>query len=199
MRIGAGVRWVAIGAALLGLTGSATAQSGSSAAPSGQVGFERAPQLTPQDELTQADATIAKMDQSSTTIRRQLDTARQGRDVVRSLCLSDKLSQVDVASRSARDRQVALQAAVQRNDAELANHEFTILTVLRQRAEQLGAEANQCIGEEVAFVGQTQVVTVVDPNLPGDDSTSYPPTDPIGGGGGAVDTMVPPYMVSGTM
>jgi hypothetical protein len=119
------------------------------------------------------------MDQSSTTIRRQLDTARQGRDVVRSLCLSDKLSQVDVAARSARDRQSALQAAVQRSDSELANHEFTILTVLRQRTEQLGAEANQCIGEEVAFVGQTQVVTVIDPNLPGEDNTDYPPTSPI--------------------
>jgi hypothetical protein len=118
------------------------------------------------------------MDQSSNTIRRQLDTARQGRDVVRSLCLSDKLSQVDVAARSAKDRQTALQAAVQRNDTELANHEFTILTVLRQRTEQLGAEANQCIGEEVAFVGQTQVVTVVDPNLPGEDNTDYPPETP---------------------
>jgi len=98
---------------------------------------------------------------------------------VRSLCLSDKLSQVDVAARSARDRQAALQAAVQRGDTELANHEFTILTVLRQRSEQLGAEANQCIGEEVAFVGQTQVVTVVDPNMPGDDTTQYPGSEGI--------------------
>jgi hypothetical protein len=39
--------------------------------------------------------------------------------VVKSLCLSDKLSQIDVATRSARDRQTALQAAAQRNDAEL--------------------------------------------------------------------------------
>jgi hypothetical protein len=179
MRIGGSFRWIGVSAAVLGLAGSAIAQPGSASAPAGQgqVGFQRAPQLSPQDELTQADAAIAKMDQSSNTIRRQLDTARQGRDVVRSLCLSDKLSQVDVAARSARDRQTALQAAVQRNDTELANHEFTILTVLRQRSEQLGAEANQCIGEEVAFVGQTQVVTVVDPNLPGEDNTTYPPSD----------------------
>jgi hypothetical protein len=175
MRIGAGLWWIGVGVAMLGLTGSAIAQPGSSAAANGQVGFERAPQLSPQDELAQADATIARMDQSSTTIRRQLDGARQGRDVVRALCLSDKLSQVDVAARSARDRQAALQAAVQRNDMELANHEYTILTVLRQRSEQLGAEANQCIGEEVAFAGQqAQVVTSIDPDMPGDDTTAYP-------------------------
>jgi hypothetical protein len=67
---------------------------------------------------------------------------------------------------------------VQRGDRELADHEFTILTVLRQRAEQLNAEANQCIGEEVAFVGATEVTTSVDPNLPGGDNTYYPATDP---------------------
>jgi hypothetical protein len=190
MRI-AGLQWIGVGAAVLGLTGSATARPGE---PVAQVGFVRAPQLSPQDELAEADATIAKMDQSSGTIRRQLDAARQGRDVVRSLCLSDKLSQVDVAARSARDRQTALQAAVQRNDTELANHEFTILTVLRQRSEQLGAEANQCIGEEVAFVGQTQVVTVVDPNQPVDNTTDYPPVEPIV----APPTTMPPPPASST-
>jgi hypothetical protein len=88
--------------------------------------------------------------------------------VVKSLCLSDKLSQIDVAARSARDRQAALQAAAQRNDLELSNHEFTMLTVLRQRAEQLTAEANQCLGEDLSFVGQTQVSTQY-PDLPQDD------------------------------
>ena len=47
-----------------------------------------------------------------------------------------------------------------------ASHEYTILTVLRQRVEQLGAEANQCIGEESAILGETEVTTTIDPNLP---------------------------------
>ncbi len=174
-------KWIAVGCILLGAAGSATAQQ-PAAAPTppqdAQVGFERRPQLSPQDELAQADASLARMDQAGGTVRRQLEAARAARDVVKTLCLNDKLSQIDVATRSARDRQSSLQAAVQRGDSELANHEFTVLTVLRQRAEQLNAEANQCIGEEVAFVGQTQVTTTVDPNLPGGDSTSYPSTDP---------------------
>jgi hypothetical protein len=120
---------------------------------------------------------IARMNGAAATVRRQLDSAREQRDVVKSLCLSDKLSQVDVATRSAKDRQVALQAAAQRNDTELANHEFTMMTVLKQRAEQLIAEANQCIGEDLAFVGQTQV-SVDYPALPGEDTTPFPPLDP---------------------
>jgi hypothetical protein len=176
MRLRASLGWVGAAAVVAGLGGTALAQS-STGAPPPQVGFEHRVQLTPQEELAQADSVLSRMDSTARNVRHLLDSARQARDVVKSLCLSDKLSQIDVASRSAKDRDVALQAAAQRNDTELANHEFTILTVLRQRVEQLSAEANQCIGEEVAFVGQTQVVTEVDPTLPetGEENTGFPP------------------------
>ena len=179
-RLRSGLRWVAVGAVVLGASGSATAQPGATApspAPSPQVGFERRPQLSPAEEQTQADAILSRMTQAAATVRRQLDTARQARDVVKSLCLSDKLSQLDVAARSAKDRQTALQSAAQRNDVELSNHEFTMMTVLSQRTEQLSAEANQCIGEDLAFVGQTQVETQYPAGLPSDDTTQYPATD----------------------
>jgi hypothetical protein len=160
---------------VLGVTGSATAQSGSASGPGdAQVGFDRRVQLSTKDELLQADSILTRLDQSSGSVRRQLERARTARDVVKSLCLNDKLSQIDVAGRTAKDRQSALQAAAQRGDVELANHEFTIMTVLRQRAEQLVAEANQCLGEEVAFVGQTHVTAEINPNLPGEDTTTYP-------------------------
>ena len=188
MRLRSSLKWIASAALVMGVAGSATAQAPPPAAPpagggaggatDAQVGFQRQQALTPQEELTQSDAMIARMEQSAGVVRRQLEQARAQRDVVKTLCLNDKLSQIDVAVRSARDRKTALQAAVTRNDTELSNHEFTIMTVLRQRAEQLTAEANQCIGEEVAFVGQTQVITQVDPTLPSDDDTQYPPTDP---------------------
>jgi len=190
-------------AVLLGAAGSATAQGGAAAGGAdAQVGFQRKQQLSPQDELAQADAILTRMDQASATVRRQLERARTARDVVKSLCLNDKLSQIDVATRSAKDRQTALQAAVARNDAELSNHEFTIMTVLRQRAEQLTAEANQCLGEEVAFVGQTQVQVEVNPNLPIEDTTSYPggePGMPAGVPQQPSTPIPPPPRVSSTM
>jgi hypothetical protein len=195
-RLGPGLRWVLAGAVVLAASGSATAQQPASTSaappsPSPQLGFERRPQLSPQEEQAQADAILSRMTQAAATVRRQLDTARQARDVVKSLCLSDKLSQIDVAARSAKDRQAALQAAAQRNDVELSNHEFTMLTVLRQRTEQLTAEANQCIGEDLAFVGQTQVETEYPQGLPPDDVTQYPATDPP-------LVYVPPISVSAT-
>jgi hypothetical protein len=195
-RFGFGLRWITVGAVVLGVSGSATAQPGSAPAPSTpapspQLGFERRPQLSPQEESAQADAIISRMNQAAATVRRQLDTARQARDVVKSLCLSDKLSQIDVATRSAKDRQTALQAAAQRSDVELSNHEFTMMTVLSQRSQQLTAEANQCIGEDLAFVGQTQVDTVYPSGLPPEDLTQFPATDPP-------FVYVPPISVSPT-
>jgi hypothetical protein len=177
MRSRATLRWIGIAALVLGATGSATAQPAGGGGADAQVGFQRNAQLSTQDELSQSQSALSRMDQAAGTVRRQLEQARGARDVVKTLCLNDKLSQIDVAGRSGRDRQAALQSAAQRNDVELANHEFTILTVLRQRVEQLGAEANQCIGEEIAFVGQSEVTTQVDPNLPGEDTAEFS-TDP---------------------
>jgi len=194
MRLRSTLRWVAVTACVLGAAGSATAQSAGGAA-SATVGFEQKQNLSVTDEVSQAEQMIAHMDQSSATVRRQLEAARAARDVVKTLCLNDKLSQIDVAVRSARDRQASLQAAAQRNDAELAGHEFAIVSEHRRRSDQITAEANQCIGEEVAFVGQTQISVVIDPNVPtGGDMTAFPPSDitpvpitpppPVSGNGG---------------
>jgi hypothetical protein len=170
-------RWIGITTFVLAAAGSATAQPANGApAADAQVGFQRRVQLSPQDELAEANTAIARMDQASGTVRRQLEQARAARDVVKTLCLNDKLSQIDVTTRSARDRLAALQSAVERNDVESANHHFSILTAHRQHAEQVSAEANQCIGEEVAFVGQTQVTTEINEILPGENDVEY--TDP---------------------
>jgi hypothetical protein len=139
--------------------------------PEASGGLSKQVNLSPAEELTQGDAFLARMDGSRTVVRRQLETARAQRDVVKTLCLNDKLNQLDVAIRSAHERRQSLEAAAQRSDADLSNHEFTILTVLRQRSEQLTAEANQCIGQEAAFIGESAVTTQIDPNIPQQEPT----------------------------
>ena len=138
------------------------------------VGMQRQVNLSPQEQLKQADVFLVRMGVTGTNVRHLLEQARAQRDVVKTLCLNDKLNQIDVAQRSARDRRASLDQAVKRSDSDLANHEFTILTVLRQRVEQLSAEANQCIGEEAVLFGETKIVTTIDPNLPREDPSSYP-------------------------
>lgn len=132
--------------------------------------------LSPKEQSAQADSFIARMESARTVVQRLLETARSQRDVVKTLCLSDKLTQIDVAIRSARERKQGLDAAAARSDADLATHEFTILSVLRQRTDQLSSEANQCIGQEAGFIGEAAVTSTIDPNLPKDDPSEYPDT-----------------------
>lgn len=161
---------------LSALYGAADAQTNAAAPSTGDTsaGMQRQPTVSPKEQLAQADVFLARMNVTGTNVRHLLEQARGSRDVVKTLCLNDKLNQIDVAARSAHDRRGSLDQAVQRSDADLANHEFTILTVLRQRVEQLAAEANQCVGEEAVLFGETKVVTTIDPNLPNEDPSSYP-------------------------
>lgn len=188
-------RWAGLGS-LVAVAGVAAVAGAQPAAPppsrpaDAQIGFERHVELSPQQEEVEANALLAQMQATAATTQRMLGQARLARDVVKTLCLNDKLSQVDVANRSANDRKASLHAAAVRNDRELSNHEFTILTVLKKRADQLSAEANQCIGEEAAFVGATNVVTTVDTTLPIGDQTDISAT------AGAMPPSGPPISAS---
>ena len=160
--------------------GTAAAQTTGTA---GTVDVKSGSAVSPTDQAALSDQYVAKMGTSSTRVRHLLDEARRQKDVVKTTCLSDKLAQIEVASRSSKERSAALKSAIARGDTDLRNHEFSVLNVLRQRAEQLDAEANQCIGEELGFPGDTRVTFAIDPNIatidpgsvPGDTVTVIPP------------------------
>lgn len=168
---------LAVGQAFFG-AGVASAQAPAEPAPAdpggapANPGLARQVSLSPQEMLAQADSALARMEAGRTSVAKQLAQARKDRDVVKTLCLNDKLNQLDVASRSAQERRGALELAVKRGDNDLANHEFTILGVLRQRSEQLMSEANQCIGEEAGFAGDSATSMTVT-GVP-DDSADVP-------------------------
>ena len=60
-----------------------------------------------------------------------------------------------------------------RADEGERTHEFTRLTIVNQKVQVLGAEAENCIGEDLSFVGATRVDVEIDPNIP-----QYDPTQP---------------------
>jgi hypothetical protein len=148
----------------------ASEAAGSDLAPSGTVAERSAAELTPRERVDRAKELVAGIERSAQSIQRQLQTARKDRDVVRVLCLNDKLNQVDVAQRSAQDRMAALDAAAQREDMDRSRHEYTVLEVLADRVRVLVGESNQCIGEETGYIGEAEVSVSIDPNLPDGDT-----------------------------
>jgi hypothetical protein len=142
------------------------------------------------DQLAQAEAIVRRMEASAARVRHLLDDARRQKDVVKTTCLSDKLAQIEVALRGGRERLGSLKTAAARGDNDLRNHEFSVLGVLRKRGEQVDAEANQCIGEEIGQPGETTSDVTVNPNIAPVD-----PTTPDPGTGGV--TYTPPLPASG--
>lgn len=134
--------------------------------------------LSPQQMLTEVATFVPEMERTARTVREHLREARKQRDVVKVLCLNDKLNQMDVAIRSANDRTDVLSSAVQEGDADGARHEFTVLRVLRDQVRTLQTEANQCIGEEAGFIGDSEMTVRIDPSIPDEDPSEYP-DDPL--------------------
>jgi hypothetical protein len=146
--------------------------------------------LTPPQMLDRVRAIIPEMEGLRGSVNAQLADAKQKKDVVKALCLDDKSKQMKLATDTAKDRVVGLSSAVSQNDPDRSKHEFTVIQVLRERVQTLVAEAQQCIGEETGFIGNTQVTVDIDPAVPDADPSGFP-EDPI--------VSEPPVLASPTM
>lgn len=150
----------------------------SSPQPTNDLSLQREVDLTPAEMLERASLIVSRIEQAGAGIRRALETARTNKDVVKTLCLNDKLNEVDTATRSARSHRDQLATAVATSNADNAQHEFSLLSVFKARVDQVQADANLCIGSEASVIGNNAVVTsTIEGTLPPSDDTYYPPTD----------------------
>jgi len=165
---------------LVGLTGMgvAIAQEGTETPPPPKtVSGGEDVALAPQQMLDRARGAVPEMDKLRATVAQQLADARRKKDVVKSLCLDDKVKQMKLATDTAKDRVIDLTSAVSQSDADRAKHEFTVIQVLRERVQTLVSEAQQCIGEETGFVGNSDVTVEIDPAVPDTTPTDFPDDD----------------------
>ncbi len=166
---------VALLAIGFGVAFAQSASTSDSSEPAIAVENDTPPELTAQQMQTQTKSFLVQMDQSVRAVKQQLVKARESRDVVKVLCLGDKLTQIDVATAAARDRSSALNGVIERdNDPRNAKYEFTILQVLHGRVRTLVQESTQCVGEEAAFIGESKVIVHIDSALPSNDTTRFP-------------------------
>ena len=173
MKTGRAARGILVAVSVFGVLGAAIAQEGAAAPPAPAAPAEEE-QLSLPQMLERAKGFLPAMDRSAVAVRRQLGLAREQKDVVKALCLNDKLNQIDLAIRTATDRIGGLEAAVNANDVERSKHQYTVVLVLRDRVTTLVSEANQCIGEDVGFIGESNVTMEVDSDIPDTDPSDFP-------------------------
>lgn len=162
----------------VGVAGAQTPTPGNNAAAgNAEVGQRRTANLSGPDQVREANAIVEEVRRVRRQVSDMLDSARQERDIIKVNCLNDKLTQIDVTLRSAREHQDLLQTAVSINNDGQRNHEFQLMNIFRSRSEVLETEARQCIGEETGTFDPTRtVITVrIDPNIPEEDPTQLTP------------------------
>jgi len=165
------------------LSGSVYAQPAAAPAaapPAADISVGQTPTLSVQEMTNQAREYQQGMNQVLTRIHGLEETARKQKDIIKLNCVMDKEVQAKVNVGIAEQALTALQENVARADEGGRTHEFTRLTIINQKVVVLGAEAENCIGEDLSFVGATRVDLDIDPNIPRDDPTQPGvPTTPI--------------------
>ena len=149
-----------------------------SAGAPADVSVKQRPTLTPEEMVNQSRDYAKTMNEVLKRIQVLQDQAKRDKDIIRLNCVTDKVVQVRVNISIAEQSIASLQEAVTRNDEGERVHEFTRLTIVNQKVQVLGAEAENCIGEDLSFVGATKVDVEIDPNIPQYDPTQ-PPTPGI--------------------
>jgi hypothetical protein len=153
---------------------SAGAPAGAPAPGAVDINVKQRPTFTPEEMVNQSREYFANMNGVLKRVQVLQDQAKREKDIIRLNCVTDKVVQVRVNINIAEQSMASLQEAVTRADEGGRTHEFTRLTIINQKVLVLGAEAENCIGEDLSFVGATRVDVEVDPNIPQYDPTLPP-------------------------
>ena len=148
------------------------------------IAVKQRSQLSPQEMIKAGNDYFKNMNETLKRIQSLQEQSKRQKDIIRLNCVTDKLVQSKVNITIAEQAMAALQESISRSDEGGRTHEFTRLTIVNQKVQVLGTEAENCIGEDLSFVGATRIDVEVDPNLPQTDPT-LPPT-------GVIDITRPP-------
>jgi hypothetical protein len=135
------------------------------------IDFSKASTLTPRETADQARTLVGHMTDHHKHISKLVETARKHGDVVKLNCLNDKFTQVQGHLTVTDQSMKALNGAVARNDDGARVHEFTRIVILHQKVSVLRTEAENCIGEDISYVGAGVNEVEIDPNIPTLDPT----------------------------
>jgi hypothetical protein len=152
----------------------AAAADGPGAPNQADIAVKQRSALSAQDMVQQGNGYFKSMNETVKRISALQDQSKRQKDIIRLNCVTDKLVQTKVNLTIAEQAMAALQENIARADEGGRTHEFTRLTIVNQKVTVLGAEAENCIGEDLSFIGATRVDVEVDPNLPQIDVTSPP-------------------------
>jgi len=166
-----GPRRTSIAAVVLALVGATAAFAAAGDATDVGLDFRKSITLTPQETQAQARDYYKKMQETQRRVQTLQSKAKKDKDMVKLNCVNDKLMQLKGHMTVTDQSMSSLTLDIAKSDDTARQHEFTRITILYQKVVTLGTEAEQCIGEDVSYVGATRVDVEIDPSIPPEDPT----------------------------
>jgi hypothetical protein len=140
-------------------------------------GQEKVANLSPEDMVAEAENLIRGMQTLLKKVVGLQQVARKQKDVIKLNCVNDKLLQIKQLMNIAEGATTNMHEAIAQDDDPARYHEFGKIVIASQQVNALAGEAETCIGEELVFLGPTEV-TADEPELP-DDPDEDTPEDAI--------------------
>ena len=167
------MRWArhVVGALALVATASVFAQAGDTPKPPDGALPRTTRTLSVPEMVAEAKAMLSKMQDIMKRVVQLQEVARKQKDIIKLNCVNDKLVQIKGNMNVAETSNTAMHEAIARNDDGQRQHEFTRVGLVFQKIQVLGTEAENCIGEDLTYVGQTEVKVEIDPTIPEADPT----------------------------
>jgi hypothetical protein len=139
------------------------------------VSFKKTANISASEMIDTGKGYIDDLQAALSRIVQLQEVAKKAGDVIKLNCVNDKLLQIKELLNIAEGALTNITEAIARNDEDERYHQFSRLTIAHQKGEQVKQEGENCIGEDLVYVGDTEIQTDVDPNIPGTD-----PPDPVG-------------------
>tara|TARA_R110002073_G_scaffold74100_2_gene181041 strand:+ start:30464 stop:31039 length:576 start_codon:yes stop_codon:yes gene_type:complete len=141
--------------------------AGGDDAPEVTAPIETVSNLTPAEMQAEVGKNIKVMQETLVRVVELQQVARKQKDVIKLNCVNDKLLQVKQLLNIAEAGRTDLIESAAQGDTAAQTHHFSQITIASEKTSGLRDEAEGCIGEELVFLGPTEV-TVDDPGLPDD-------------------------------
>ena len=140
------------------------------------VSFKQQAKISADEMIGEGKHFISELEDILKRIVQLQEIAKKQADVIKLNCVNDKLLQIKEIVNIGEGAMTNIHEAVARNDEDERYHQFSRLTISHQKGQAVGQDAENCIGEDLTFVGETDVSVEVNPNVPGTD-----PLEPVGG------------------
>jgi hypothetical protein len=123
--------------------------------------------LSPREMATETKRLLGEMEGYHVRVLQLQGSARKAKDVIKLNCVNEKLLAVKQLLNIAEVAQNDLTEAIAGGDRDGSVHQYSQVKLAHERATAERDEAEGCIGEEIIFIGPTQV-DVSGPPMPDD-------------------------------